>query len=328
MQDLVQKYLENVLGLAASKLGACARARALPYYLQEAFSFLQFELAGQDVTLATPKASSKAFLKDIRVQLQSAASLLGAPVVFCPTSLASYERRDLIEQKVPFIVPGNQMYLPDLGIDLRETFRHATQKKAKLLSPATQALLLWHLLNDPAKDHWHPGDAGVALGYTPMTVSRAVRELQAFGLTELVTVGRSKWLHMPRTKAETWAQAKPYLRSPVKRVVWSRESIPRRRSDIRRAGLSALAHLTMLAEPPTPCWAMTLSQWNEALEAGVKELPQPLPGAREWQVWSYSPAMAANAKTVDLLSLWLSLKDEPDERVQMALDELQDAFVW
>ncbi len=30
---------------------------------------------------------------------------------------------DFIAQKVPFIVPGNQLYLPDLGLDLREYFR-------------------------------------------------------------------------------------------------------------------------------------------------------------------------------------------------------------
>jgi hypothetical protein len=28
------------------------------------------------------------------------------------------------------------------------------------------------------------------------------------------------------------------------------------------------------------------------------------------------------------LSLWLSLKDNSSERVQMALDELQDKFEW
>ena len=37
--------------------------------------------------------------------------------------MASYERKRLIEQKVPSIVPGNQLYLPDLGLDLREYFR-------------------------------------------------------------------------------------------------------------------------------------------------------------------------------------------------------------
>ena len=29
----------------------------------------------------------------------------------------------LVEQRVPFIVPGNQMYLPPLGLDFREHFR-------------------------------------------------------------------------------------------------------------------------------------------------------------------------------------------------------------
>ena len=44
-------------------------------------------------------------------------------MVYVTGALASYERKRLIEQKVPFMVPGNQLYLPDLGIDLREYFR-------------------------------------------------------------------------------------------------------------------------------------------------------------------------------------------------------------
>lgn len=40
------------------------------------------------------------------------------PVVYVTTTLASYERKRLVQQKVPFIVPGNQLYLPELAIDL------------------------------------------------------------------------------------------------------------------------------------------------------------------------------------------------------------------
>jgi len=41
-------------------------------------------------------------------------------VVYVRTRMTAFNRKRLIEQKVPFIVPGNQMYLPTLAIDLRE----------------------------------------------------------------------------------------------------------------------------------------------------------------------------------------------------------------
>jgi hypothetical protein len=64
------------------------------------------------------------------------------PVVYVTGTLASYERKRLIEHKVAFLVPGNQLYLPDLGIDLREYFRRPPAAADTALSPATQAMLI------------------------------------------------------------------------------------------------------------------------------------------------------------------------------------------
>jgi hypothetical protein len=33
-------------------------------------------------------------------------------------------------------------------------------------------------------------------------------------------------------------------------------------------------------------------------------------------------------KTVDPLSLWLSLRGNRDDRIQMALDEIEEKFLW
>jgi len=38
--------------------------------------------------------------------------------------------------------------------------------------------------------------------------------------------------------------------------------------------------------------------------------------------------MLAKDKIVDSLSLWLSLKDNRDDRVQTALDEIEESFLW
>jgi hypothetical protein len=38
-------------------------------------------------------------------------------------------------------------------------------------------------------------------------------------------------------------------------------------------------------------------------------------------------SMQAKKKTVDPLSLWLSLRDNRDDRIQMALDEIKEKFL-
>ena len=65
-----------------------------------------------------------------------------------------------------------------------------------------------------------------------------------------------------------------------------------------------------------------------ATKAGFETLPEPLPGACEWELWHYSPALVRDSDTVDPLSLTLSLQGNQDERVQLALDELKGRFPW
>ncbi|MEJ0039162.1 MAG: hypothetical protein WDO68_24420 [Gammaproteobacteria bacterium] len=52
------------------------------------------------------------------------------------------------------------------------------------------------------------------------------------------------------------------------------------------------------------------------------------PNASQWQVWSYTPNLLKENNTVDPLSLTLSLQDEPDDRVQQALEELKARIPW
>lgn len=84
----------------------------------------------------------------------------------------------------------------------------------------------------------------------------------------------------------------------------------------------------MLSGPRELCFAITAEQWREALLQGIQEIRGPEEGAYQLEIWAYSPSMGVNSKTVDPLSLWLSLHDSNDDRVQMALDELQEQIRW
>ncbi len=324
----VLHHIHDVLGIQASEAKPWARATELPYFLRDAFEFSELELLGQVVVLAIRRAEATQSLSEVKTWLGKAGALAGHPVVYVTDALASYERRRLIAHKVPFIVPGNQLYLPDLGLDLREYFRQRAPAAEAALSPSAQAILIAALLRQPWQADWQPSLVAAELGYTPMTLSRAVKELTSAGLVEAYMVGRTRWLRMGLPPDQIWERAKPVLRTPVKRTVWVAAQGDLADRPSRLAGQSALAIRSMLTEPKYPVFALTTADWKAATDAGVIELPEPEAGVQEWQLWSYSPALVHNTNTVDPLSLMLSLHPSTDERIQLALDELKEQLPW
>jgi hypothetical protein len=331
MPDLavaVEQHIHQVLGLSTPKARPWARVDELPYFLRDAFEFSELELLGHGIVLMIGRAQQKTPLGEVRTWLDKVQAVAGQPVIYVTQALASYERRRLIEQKVPFIVPGNQLYLPDLGLDLREYFRQRSAPADAALSPAAQALLITALLHQPWQAQWQASTLAAELGYTAMTLSRVVRELSATGLADVLTVARSRWLRMEQPPQNIWEQARPLLRSPVKRTVWVRPAGATTAEPLQLAGLSALAHHSLLAEPKWPVYAVSATQWKAATAAGACELPEAIDGAQEWQLWRYNPALLPGMATVDPLSLILSLQGLADERVELALDALAGELPW
>jgi hypothetical protein len=173
--------------------------------------------------------------------------------------------------KVPFMCRATS-YLPDLGLDLREYFRQRAPAAAAALSPSAQAMLIVALLRQPWQFDWQPSKVAVALGYTPMTLSRAVKELTAAGLATAYSVGRSRWLRMEHPPEQAWERAKPALRTPVKRTVWV-AAMGRAHRPSRIASLSALARYSMLTGPKWPVYDDRRSL--EGCDGSVRELPSP-----------------------------------------------------
>lgn len=322
----VQAYLHEALG-ADARIRRWSGTQKLPYFLQDTFDLYELHLHDRQILLANGRKERLPALSALRTQLDKLAHIAERPVVFATSALASYERKRLVEQKVPFVVPGNQLYLPDLGIDFREYFRQP-QKAVTAFSPATQAIFIAALLRKEWEDELKPAELVAELGYTPMTLSRAVRELAGAGLVTASQEGRTRGLRVNHPPAQAWEQAVPFLRSPVRRAIWVEYRGRAKGFQPLLAGLSALAHYSMLAEPEHPVYALGPAEWKTAQEAGVKALPAPQPEASQWQVWSYTPGLMKRATKVDPLSLTLSLKDERDDRVQQALDELRGQFPW
>lgn len=321
-------YLHQVLGEDAVRVKPGRVQADLPYFLQDAYEVAASELLGHEVTLACAKGLRALSAQQIDQHARRMREQFNTPVIVALPQVAAGERKQLIERGVAFVVPGRQLYAPQLGMILSERFGMAVPREQAQVSPATQALLIGFLLRQPVTGIWHPSADAAAMGYTAMTATRALRELLAFNLFELQTRGRAKYLRLAMTHRQLWEKARPCLMNPVQRTLWTYDQRMLQAHDARAAGESALALCSMLNEPRTPVIAVTADAVAQAKAQGVIFEPRQLGDAIEVQVWRYPPTTERDQRAADRLSVWLSLEGSTDARIQMALDDIDRSLPW
>ena len=329
MRNILQefeRYLRDTLSILTTPEG-WEDADRLPFYLRDLYTFFKGNILSVPYLLMVDRGEVDATPANIRKHLVQVQDKWKGEIIYLREAVSPYNRKRLIENRIPFVIPGNQMYLPMLGIDLREHFRKTTSA-SHVLSPSTQAMLLYTLLKGDQATY-NPSTLASLLGYSPMTMTRAFGELEAADLGEISTVGRERLLYLGKDKKGVWEKAQALLRSPAKKRMWIRHS--QAEWPGLKAGLTALAHYTMLAAPASPVYAVSEEEWKAIKQSGaVVELESPWsePGLCELEIWSYSPRLLSESDVVDRLSLFLSLPNPQDERVESALEKMIGALAW
>ena len=86
-----------------------------------------------------------------------------------------------------------------------------------------------------------------------------------------------------------------------------------------------MAHYTMLADEPIPTYAMRGKAVLDALEKGdIVGCPSRDDAEARMEAWTYDPFILARENIVDQCSLYLTLRQSADERVQKELAILID----
>ena len=298
-------------------------AKRLPLYLRQRYTLLAGALSGHALIWALNTTTTNDPPSSVAKHMRRIEAISGYPVVLVRRAIASYERDRLIKQRVAFLVPGNQLYLLPLGIDLRERFRRL-DSEPQGMRRATQILVLSALLGQLGPV-LRQAECGKRLGYTTMTMSRSFSEIESLGIAAVERDKGGRTVKLPADRSRLWKSSLPYLRSPVvERVITTRPPIPS-----LTAGTSALAAMTMLAAPTHPVVAMYSAEARRRITAG--ELPTVgghHESTLEIEFWWYDPMLLSEGPEVDPLSLYLSLHDNTDDRVQTALVELLRSQQW
>ncbi len=324
----VKDYLDKTLALQ-SQMTPWANAKALPFLLRDHYDFFTLFLLGTQRLLMVAKTKTEETPATVRKHTEMAKEHWKGEVIYVPQVITPFNRARLIEQRVSFIVPGRQLYLPDLGVALSEHFKKFAMAPIKTYSPATQLVIL-DVLNNGSKEVLNGTQLGEKFGYSLMTISRVLNELEETGLAAVKIQGRERKVEFHLSKRELWEKAKPQLRDPIKmsRTEYERNAAAKR--GYIESGLTALAHYSHLVEPNEKTYATDM---NPALrlKTGAELLNGP-----DWdhehriqlEVWSYDPKRFAKDGRVDPFSLYLCLRGDQDERVEAALEEMMEKVEW
>lgn len=315
------EYLERLTGSPVDL--APAEPRSLPLFLRERFQLHQGEIFGRSFIFAIdrlgeqdPSAANYANLTECL------SGHLGDSVVLVLPGLAPHIRQGLIRLGRPFIVPGSQTFLPTAIIDLRER-QPGTLPTAKTLSPAAQCVLLYHLERESIHP-WPLQKVAEAVGYSPNMLIKVKRELEAAELCDPVRSGRVVTLRFHVERRALWQKVLPWLASPVRATHWVRWEKPP--TQALMAGMTALSRATMIVDDRTPVYALH----HKASKDNAFEIcADRIDATARLEIWNYNPQLLTiREEMVDPLSLFLSLRHDPNERVQDQLETLIEQFPW
>jgi hypothetical protein len=331
------RYIEETIGIQPTVTPLAKRhLERLPMYIQELFKLYSMNIFNTGIILAELKNGDELSIQQTEKQVQQIKNLLNLKVVVVLENVQAYNRKRLIEKGINFIVPGKQLYMPDMLIDLRESFVHPKMKqKNETLLPSAQFILIYHIIhrNQQWKMEEHPfKEIAQKLGYTPMAITNAIDNLKYHDLIE-VEGEKEKFIRFRYDRHDLWniAHQQNLLVNPVIKTVFVDEKP--KNLFLLQSNASALPEYTDLNPSRQEYFAIEKTVFYSLQKSNTFMNPNEYEGRYALEVWKYNPLTLVNElpndrSVVDPLSLYLSAKESRDERIEMALEQILEKFIW
>ncbi len=300
----------NIFGIPI-KYEKWTKEKSLPLYITGSYDFKTAIIDTQRCIMLTLK-EELVTLPALKKHIKRIQEVDNVPVVLALPAVSSYRRKSLIENKIPFIT-DKQVYLPFIGALLME--EKEPEKEVEKFMFSTQQLVLFYIYN--GKQKLYMAEATEKLPFTAMTLSRAVRQLEAVGLFTITKDGVNKVIEANYERDELFKKLKKYFSSPVRVTGYLEKT--NLTDNMVPAGETALSEKTML----NPGIIATYAVYHKLFDKKhlMNELVDP-DNQICLEVWEYDPKQFAKDNTADSLSVALSLKDCEDERVEEAVEDL------
>lgn len=298
--------------------------KRLPIAIISTYECYKAELKISDVTivdlmLLEPVDSASCTPAQLQKHQQLVTNSLGQHTVFVLDSLAAYNVTRLPAARVNYIIPGRQIFIPSLLIELKKISFDFPDENAPM-PPLAQVIILMQL-SGTSMEGKDSEQIRMDLYTSYSNLRRAINWLITSKIIQMVG-GKKKTIEFLAHKRELWDLVLPKMPSPVERVYYT-DTEPDNPLN-RLSGETAMGELTMLAHPEGTTFAV-----DKAWAAGHANVLDKQYGRNRVEVWRYYPwLLSYGSNIVDPLSLYLCLRDSKDERVQIELEKLINNFKW
>lgn len=292
----------------------------LPLAFRGRYTFYKIQTNGQPWIAIQPKMDvGLVMLRKDRAKIEKIAGLNCA--IFL-NNATFYIKEKLIEEGIPFVLDGKQVYLPFIGYLLsNENDREIAP--VHLISYLTQRLIFVAIY-----EKWKNvtvSEAATKLEVSKMSVSRCFDEIEYLNIDILGMKGRSRVIIVPTDIRKLWTDMQDVLRNPVVARYELQEDIKLE----KKAGISALCEYSLLSDNDYPTYAITK---KEIVASGVRKMKYAHPGGEKGcVVLELGYFIDYKDKSLeDPLSVALSITqiEKQDERVDISINEMLKEYVW
>lgn len=316
----MKEYLENTLRQKVTIDETEYLNDQLPLAFRGRYVFYKVETNGSPWIAIRPKNDvGLVLLRKDQARIEKVSGL-NCAVFFEKTTF--YIKEKLMEEGIPFVIKGKQIYLPFIGYLLSDRTEREIAP-VHLISYLTQRMVFVAIY-----EKWEKvtvSDAAARLGVTKTSASRCFDEIEYLNIDILDMKGKSRVLTAPVDIRDFWRNTQSIWRNPVIARYVLKEDIALE----KKAGISALCELSMLSDNEYPTYAITK---KEITGAGIKKMKQAYSGDEVGCVvleLGYFIAFEDKALE-DPFSVALSLTEEEkqDERIKISIDEMLEEYVW
>lgn len=252
--------------------------------------------------------------------------------------LTSEQRARLISKRIAFIIPNVQTYLPFIFLDFRKEVSKAEIKNVDTFTPSNQLIFLYIFYSN--REVLYAKDIEKQCKVSAMTVNRTLKLLTKLKIIQKNGSKSGTRYEVIKSKKEMFHTVKHLLFNPLRFTIYVEEMSLRGRK--LAAGEFALEQLGMLSYKKMEQYAIGSDLFKEIKRNDF--YLEDLDSENHYvyskdlkiialQVWMYNPELIRNDLQVDLtnilyrnvvdgLSLYLSLVDIDDDRIQIDLENL------
>lgn len=322
MNKELEKQINIVFGLNL-EIEPYDKKTGLPRYLTSGRRI--FIAKSSDVDFYIVKIQEPKDSRVLSKEIGEYESALGGNVAFWFESLNKNYRNSYVKHHIPFVMIPTQIFLPFLGILFTKKFTNTNGVARTKLSYNAQMLLIKLLYLPRIK--YSKADIAQRLQLNPVYVTRATKELLDMGLISEYKEGRSVFVERENSSEELFDSAKQLFVSPISKVIYVKKN--KRLQEYPIASDYALSEISMINPSDVPVYAC----WKkDALVNDVKIIDEP-----SWndsddmvklELWDYDPKKLSDGKTVDIVSLYCSLMNNNDPRIQGEMEDILEDFEW